>query len=87
MFKVLVFAMLSSTSGWGLPSDDPLLLSKEATNIMGGVDGARDGRQLEKDNGWSCDWGCNEGCNGWWSCDGNCNRGCDNTGSIFDHDR
>ena len=42
MFKVLVFAMLSSASGWGLPKDDPL-----SSNDTGGVDGARDQRQLQ----------------------------------------
>ena len=52
LFKVLVFAMLSSASGWGLPSNDSLLLSNESTNIMGGVDSARDRRHLE-----SCDRG------------------------------
>ena len=40
--RVLVLAMLSSASGWGLPSHDSLLSS----NGMGGVDGARDQRQL-----------------------------------------
>ena len=39
--------MLSSASGWGLPSHDPLLSSNESTNITGGVDGARDQRQLQ----------------------------------------
>ena len=40
--RVLVLAMLSKVSGWGLPSHDPLFSS----NGMGGVDGARDQRQL-----------------------------------------
>ena len=44
MFKMLVFAMLSSASGWGLPSHDPPLSSNEST---GGVDGARVRRQLQ----------------------------------------
>ena len=46
MFKVLVFAMLSSASGWGLPKDDPL-----SSNDTGGVDGARDQRQLQNRGG------------------------------------
>ena len=40
--RVLVLAMLSSASGWGLPSHDPLL----SWNDTGEVDGARDQRQL-----------------------------------------
>ena len=77
MFKVLVFAMLSSASGWGLPNDS-LLESNELE-----VDGARGWRQLMADcatgGGTSCDWGCDAGCdNGFWgSCDGSCDRGCD----------
>ena len=80
MFKMLVFAMLSSASGWGLPS---LLSSDESTNIMGGVDGARDGRQLAS----GCDRGCNGGCD-WslntipFSCDDDCDRGCDGGGAT-----
>ena len=53
--RALVFAMLSSASGWGLPSHDPLLSSNESTNITGGVDGPRDRRQLG--SGSSCDYG------------------------------
>ena len=55
--RALVFAMLSSASGWGLPSHDPLLSSNESTNITGGVDGPRDRRQLghELGSGSSCD--------------------------------
>ena len=41
--RVLVFAMLSTASGWGLPSQDS---PNESTDITGGVDGARDRRQL-----------------------------------------
>ena len=41
--RVLVLAMLSSASGWGLPSHDPLL----SWNDTGEVDGARDQRQLQ----------------------------------------
>ena len=77
MFKVLVlFAMLSSADGWGLPSDDSLLESNEFTNIMGGVDGAREGRQL---HGCSCDRSCNQGCDGglFGGCDHSCDKGCD----------
>ena len=51
LFKVLVFAMLSTASGWGLPSNDSLLPSNESTNITGGVDGARDRRHLGCDRG------------------------------------
>ena len=36
---MLVLAMLSSASGWGLPSND-----------TGGVDGARDQRQLQQEH-------------------------------------
>ena len=50
---MLVLAMLSSASGWGLPSHDPLLSSNESTDITGGVDGPRDRRQLG--SGSSCD--------------------------------
>eukprot|EP00964_Phaeocystis_antarctica_P128159 scaffold91898_cov69-Phaeocystis_antarctica.AAC.1 len=46
--RALVFAMLSSASGWGLPSHDPLLSSNESTDITGGVDGPRDRRQRQK---------------------------------------
>ena len=41
--RVLVLAMLSTASGWGLPSHDPLFSSNDTA---GGVDGARDQRQL-----------------------------------------
>ena len=41
--RVLLLAMLSTASGWGLPSHDPLL----SWNETGGVDGARDQRQLQ----------------------------------------
>ena len=84
LFKVLVFAMLSTASGWGFPSNDSLLLSNESTSITGGVDDARDRRQLK---GCSCDKGCNGGCDrpGGWaiasgyvrSCDSSCDRNCD----------
>ena len=52
---LLVFAMLSTASGWGLPSHDSLLSPNESTHAAGGVDGPRDRRQL----GWgsSCDGG------------------------------
>ena len=75
MFKLLVFVMLSTASGWGLPSNDSPLLSNESTNIMDGVDSARDRRQL----GCVCDHGCNEDCDGifWGGCDGSCTRSCD----------
>ena len=44
--RVLVFAMLSTASGWGLPSQDSPKFN-ESTDITGGVDdGARDRRQL-----------------------------------------
>ena len=89
LFKVLVFAMLSSASGWGLPSNDSLLSSNESTNITDGVDGPRDLRQLGNsrwDNdhpyGCSCDWSCDVGCDDYGvryraSCDDSCDRGCD----------
>ena len=51
--RVLVFAMLSTASGWGLPSQDS---PNESTDITGGVDGARDRRQLGSpgcDEDWS----------------------------------
>ena len=77
LFKVLVFAMLSSASGWGLPSNDSLLSSNESTNITGGVDGARDLRQLMPYSDGSpdppkciCDRGSGSG------------RGCD---GLFEH--
>ena len=84
LFKVLVLAMLSSASGWGLPND-PLLESNEAsTSITVEVDGARGWRQLVADvgaasRGFFCDRGCNEGCDGWLggSCDYGCDRSCD----------
>ena len=67
MFKVLVFTMLSSASGWGLPSNDSLLSSNESTNITDAVDGANDRRQLgagpsDYAYGCSCDWSCDRGC-------------------------
>ena len=84
LFKVLVLAMLSTASGWGLPSNDSLLSSNESTNITDGVDGARDLRQLkpklngEKFHGCSCDWGCDASCDGWLGtkCDAGCDSGC-----------
>ena len=90
MFKVLVFAMLSSASGWGLPNDS-LLEPNEATSITGGpgVDGARGWRQLVAavatgvtGGGFFCDRGCDEGCDGvdgfgWGGCDEGCDRNCD----------
>ena len=45
---LLVFAMLSTASGWGLPSHDSLLSPNES-----GVDGPRDRRKLG--SGSSCD--------------------------------
>ena len=48
----LVFAMLSTASGWGLPSHDSLLSPNES-----GVDGPRDRRQLQLSSGSSCDSG------------------------------
>ena len=87
LFKVLVFAMLSTASGWALPSNDSLLLSNESTNITDGVDGARDRRHLQI--GWghenrdhcSCDRWCNESCDGFFgSCDRGCDKSCDDTG-------
>ena len=55
--RALVFAMLSTASGWALPSHDSLLSSNESTSITGGVDGPRDRRQLgygsSCDGGWS----------------------------------
>ena len=90
MLKVLVFAMLSTASGWGLPSNDSLLSSNESTNIMGGVDGARDLRQLNWQLWWhninaphgcACDEGCDDDCDSGWirrnSCDGGCDASCD----------
>ena len=77
LLKVLVFAMLSTASGWGLPNDS-LLLSNESTSITG-VDDARDGRQLAH-RGCYCDKGCDSGCDSGWpsrSCDGSCDRNCD----------
>ena len=47
--RALVFAMLSTASGWGLPSHDSLLSPNES-----GVDGPRDRRQLG--SGSSCDY-------------------------------
>ena len=47
----LVFAMLSTASGWGLPSHDSLHSPNES-----GVDGPRDRRQLQG-SGSSCDYG------------------------------
>ena len=44
--RVLVLAMLSSASGWGLPSNDTLL----SWNDTGEVD-ARDQRQLQNSGG------------------------------------
>ena len=51
----LVFAMLSTASGWGLPALDSLLSPNESTHATGGVDGPRDRRQLG--SGSSCDGG------------------------------
>ena len=49
---LLVFAMLSTASGWGLPSHDSLLSPNES-----GVDGPRDRRQLQgSPSGSSCDY-------------------------------
>ena len=81
--RVLVLAMLSTASGWGLPSHDPLLSSNESTNITDGVDDERDRRQLggpaDYAYGCSCDWSCDVACDGRLStkCDGSCDRGCD----------
>ena len=47
----LVFAMLSTASGWGLPSHDSLHSPNESA-----VDGPRDRRQLQG-SGSSCDYG------------------------------
>ena len=86
MFKVLVLAMLSSASGWGLPNDS-LLEPNEATSISRrrtrlaaasvaavatGVTGG----------GFFCDRGGDEGCDGvdgfgWGGCDEGCDRNCD----------
>ena len=54
----LVFVMLSTASGWGLPSLDSLLSPNESTHVTGEVDGPRDRRQLGsgsscKGAGWS----------------------------------
>ena len=51
--RALVFAMLSTASGWGLPSHDPPLSSNESTNVTGGTDSPRDRRQLGY--GYGCD--------------------------------
>ena len=50
----LVFAMLSTASGWGFPSLDSLLSPNESTHVTGGVDGPRDRRRLAS----SCDGWC-----------------------------
>jgi len=91
MLKVLVFAMLSSASGWGLPSGDPLLSSNESKNVAGGTDGPRDRRQMAESNAFS----------GWWdnmfnfkvkgkcsdSCDESCDSSCDNVWFFDNCDR
>lgn len=67
----LVFAMLSTASGWGLPSHDDSLLSPNES----GVDGPRDRRQLQGASGSSCDYGC-DAQTPWTSCDGSCDSSC-----------
>ena len=49
----LILAMLSTASGWGLPSHDDSLLSPNESK----VDGPRDRRQLQGSSGSSCDYG------------------------------
>ena len=48
----LILAMLSTASGWGLPSHDDSLLSPNESE----VDGPRDRRQLQGSSGLSCDY-------------------------------
>ena len=52
----LVFAMLSTASGWGFPSLDSLLSPNESTHVTGGVDGPRDRRQLGSGSRCDSDW-------------------------------
>ena len=83
LFKVLVLAMLSSASGWGLPNNSPLS-SNESSNITGGVDDARDRRHLASCDqgmfgiGACCDYLLMHWCNyGGCSCDASCLSACD----------
>ena len=81
LFKLLVLAMLSTASGWGLPSNDSLLSSNESTNITDGVDTARDRRQLQNSCPISCDEWCDKDCDAWiFSCDFDCDEHCDEFG-------
>ena len=82
MLKVLVFAMLSTASGWGLPNDPLLESNEESTSITVEVDGARDRRQARsnvfspnnmlpnpvgKTNTCMCQLSCDSGCDDqWW---------------------
>ena len=52
----LVFAMLSTASGWGFPSLDSLLSPNESTHVTGEVDGPRDRRQLGSGSRCDSDW-------------------------------
>ena len=83
MVKVLVFAMLSTASGWGLPNEPLLELNEESTSITVEVDGARDRRQARSDvfspnymlpkplEACGCDLSCDSGCDGDWRYWGN----------------
>lgn len=78
--RVLIhIALLSTASGWKLPSDDEEAgFSPHAPMITGGVSSARDRRRLAS----ACDDGCNDSCDGFFggscdtSCDGSCDAGC-----------
>jgi len=83
--RALVFAMLSTASGWGLPSHDSLLSPNES-----GVDGPRDRRKLGSGSSCdicdaytltSCDGSCDSdsGCNSGCTCDKKCDASCDNS--------
>ena len=80
LFKVLVLAMLSTASGWGLPNDPLLESNEESTSITVEVDGARDRRQARSNvfspnnmlPGYTgevcmCSLSCDSGCDDqWW---------------------
>ena len=74
---LVLLAMLSTASGWGLPSNDSLLSSNESAHVTG-VDGARNRRQLDA-FGPPCYSGCDGGCDTWWpfaGCDSYCDSSC-----------
>ena len=84
---------LPTVHGWALPSDNKTSpFSSNESAITGGVDGARDRRQLDNCNYFLVctsnaggSW-CNHDCDFWgiFSCDSYCDHGCDWCKSVSD---